>query len=169
MTIRPAAPTSLLLLLIGASPAFADSDTVLGHFNAWEAHKLERDNATTCYAISKPKSSSPKSAKRDPAYFLITNWSDRPSKTEPSIVAGYVYDEGSNVAVQVGKAKFSFFTKGDGAWLESEADERRLIAAMKKASAATVTGTSARGTKTTDRYSLAGLPRALDKIAKACK
>jgi hypothetical protein len=167
MPIRLAAAT--LCFCLTASAALAEADSVLGRYGDWEAHKLERDNATTCYAISKPKSSAPKSAKRDPAYFLITNWTDRDSKAEPSIVAGYAYDEGSTAAVQVGKSKFSFFTKGDGAWLASTADERRLIATMKKAKSATVTGISARGTKTTDRYSLRGLPRALDKIAQACK
>jgi hypothetical protein len=33
----------------------------------------------------------------------------------------------------------------------------------------TVAGTSARGTKTTDSYSLSGFGPALDKAAKACK
>jgi hypothetical protein len=171
MLIRLAFPSFFALLLIAGitAPAFAETDTLLSRNGDWEAHRLERDGKMTCYAIAKPNKSTPKFSKRDSAYFMITDWPDRDSKAEPSIVAGYAYREGSNVAVTVGKSKFSFFTKGDGAWLASEQDEKRLLSAMRKTGSVTVKGTSSRGTSTTDWYSLSGLSRALDKIAKACK
>jgi len=165
----PAALLAALLYSIPLSTAFAEDEALLGRFNGWEAHKLDRGGQTTCYAMAKPQKSTPKGLDRDPAYFMVTNWPDRDSRNEPSIVAGYTYRDGSNVAVTVGKTKFSFFTKGDGAWLASQADEKRLMAAMRKAGSIVVRGTSSRGTVTTDHYTLTGLTRALDKIAQACK
>jgi hypothetical protein len=160
----------LILLCLGlATPAFAEEDKLLGRSGSWEAHKLLRNNETTCYAIARPKSKLPKKLNRGETYFMVSLWPDRDKTNEPSIVAGYSYRDGSTAEVQLGKAKFAFFTKDDGAWLAETKDEVRLVAAMSKASAMVVKGTSARGTRTTDSYSLSGFRTALDKAAKACK
>jgi len=161
-----------LILTLGlalATPALAEEDQLLGRYGGWEAHKLDRDGQTTCYAIAKPKTKLPKKLNRDETYFMVSHWPARDKIAEPSIVAGYLYQEGSVADVTVGKTKFRFFTKGDGAWLQENEDEVRLVAAMKKGGSMVVKGTSARGTKTTDTYHLSGLPTALDKAAKACK
>jgi len=49
--------------------------------------------------------------------------------------------------------------------VEAQADEARLIDAMKAASQATVTGTSKRGTMTRDTYSARRASDALDKVS----
>ena len=45
----------------------------------------------------------------------------------------------------------------------------KLLAAMKRGNTMIVTGTSSRGTLTTDRYSLSGITAAIEAIGKACK
>jgi hypothetical protein len=158
------------LLCLGlASPAFAEEDKLLGRSGAWEAHKLLRDGETTCYAIARPKSSTPKKLKRDETYFMVSYWPTRDKAGEPSLVGGYSYDDGSTADVKLGKSTFRFFTKADGAWLAEAKEEVRLVGLMRKTKTMTVAGTSARGTKTTDSYSLSGFGPALDKAAKACK
>ena len=76
-------------------------------------------------------------AKRDPIYFLISDWPGRKAKAEPEVVPGYQYKDGSMVTVQVGSDKFELFTKNDGdsgaAWVQDAADEGRLIDAMRAA------------------------------------
>ena len=52
--------------------------------------------------------------------------------------------------------------------MEAQADEERLVNAMKTASEAVVTGTSKRGTVVRDTYSLSGFADALDKAQAAC-
>ena len=158
-----------LFALAAAPPALAEEDKLLGRYGVWEAHKLDRDGQTTCYAIAKPKTKLPKKLNRDATYFMVSHWPARDKTAEPSVVAGYLYQDGSTTDVTVGKSKFKFFTKGDGAWLEDNQDEVRLVAAMKKGGTMVVKGTSTRGTKTTDTYHLSGLATALDKAAKACK
>ncbi|HVX73439.1 MAG: invasion associated locus B family protein [Devosia sp.] len=56
----------------------------------------------------------------------------------------------------------------EAAWLASMDDEPGFVAALKKGSKLVVHGTSSRGTKTTDTYSLSGVTAAMDAIDKAC-
>ena len=155
-----------------APAAAASGPSPLGSFHDWSAYTRGTGDAKVCYALSEPKTKEPARAKRDPIYFLINEWPGRHSKDEAEIVPGYPYKDGSSVTVQVGKAKFSFFTKNEGsaggAWLLNPADQPKLIDAMRGGSNAIVTGTSKRGTQTRDTYSLAGMGDALAKIRQAC-
>ena len=44
-----------------------------------------------------------------------------------------------------------------------------MVDAMRKSADATVKGMSAKGTETTDTFSLKGLSQALDRLAQDCK
>jgi hypothetical protein len=161
-------------LMAGVSAAFAQAagPTLLGTSDAWEAYKTDdttNKRGAVCYAVTQPQTKEPAAAKRDPIYFLITTWPKAKIDSEPSVVIGYQFKEGAEATVQVGSDKFTFFTRADGAWMQSNADEKRLIAAMRGASEMTVKGISKRGTLTTDTYSLKGLSLALDKVAEGCK
>jgi len=166
--------TACLIAFAGlaAAPALADTPQSLGTFQNWSAYTTGTGDQKVCYALSQPKSTSPKKAKRDPIYLLISDWPGRRAKAEPEIVPGYKYKDGSVATLQVGPAKFPFFTKndsGDGsAWVEQQADEITIVNALQGAAQATVTGTSLHGTTTKDTYSLAGLADALAKAHGAC-
>lgn len=158
--------------VLAVLPAEADAPQKLGDFKSWTAYTSGAGDAKVCYALSSPKMSEPSKTKRDAIYFLINDWPGRKAKAEPEIVPGYEYKDKSTVAVVVGPDKFEFFTKNDGkaggAWVEQQADEVRLIDAMRRGAEVMVTGTSKRGTMTHDTYSLAGLSDALDKVHEAC-
>jgi hypothetical protein len=85
------------------------------------------------------------------------------------VIAGYRYKPQSDVTVKIDKKTFTLFTIEDRAYAESEEDDIRIIAAMKRGSKMTVVGTSSRGTKTTDTYSLLGFTKAKSVIDKTCK
>jgi hypothetical protein len=148
--------------------------TLLGVTKDWSAFTSGSGGSKICYTLSKPVSTDPKKAKRNPIYFIITDWPGRKPKTksEPEAVPGYLYKDGSTVSAQVGGSKFEMFAKNDAgagaAWVRERADEVRLIEAMKHGKQLVVTGTSQRGTVTRDTYSLAGLSDALQKIHDAC-
>lgn len=158
--------------LFAAVPAMADAPVKLGTFKNWSALTSGSGDTKVCYALSAPKMMEPTKVKRDPAYMLINDWPGRKAKSEPEIVPGYQYKDGSKVTVEIGEDKFEFFTKNDGgvggAWVEQQADETRLVDAMRRGAEVIVTGISKRGTMTRDTYSLAGLSDALDKIHEAC-
>ena len=180
MTLKP---RSLSCALAAAAAAFsvslavaraAEPATLLGVSKDWSAFTSGSGSSKICYTLSKPTATGPKTAKRDPIYFIITDWPGRKPKTksEPEAVPGYLYKEGATVSAQVGGAKFEMFAKNDAgagaAWVRERADEVRMIEAMKRAKQLVVTGTSLRGTVTHDTYSLAGLSDALTKIHDAC-
>ena len=161
-------------LLTGVAAAVAQpaGPTLLGTFDAWEAYKTDdttNKRGAVCYAVTQPQTKEPAAAKRDPIYFLITTWPKAKINNEPSVVIGYQFKPGAEATVQVGSDKFTFFTKADGAWMQSNTDEQRLITALRGNSEMTVKGISARGTLTTDTYSLKGISNALDKVTEGCK
>ena len=64
---------------------------------------------------------------------------------------------------------FKLEVKDNFAWLVSYDDEIKMIRAMKKSNKAKVIGTSSRGNKTTDTYSLMGFSKAYQQINEACQ
>ena len=158
--------------LMAASAAPAPNATLLGVAKDWSAYQAVTGGNKVCYALSKPRSTEPKKAARDPIYMLISDWPSRKVTGELEVVPGYAYKDGGSVIAQVGSLKTEFFTRNDGnsgsAWVKDPGDEAALLAAMRKGSTLTVSGELARGTKTRDTYSLSGISTMLDKVHDAC-
>lgn len=152
--------------VLAMGPALAADPKPLGTYKDWKAFSMRENNSTVCYVVSTPKDKNPKNVRRGDVFFVVTTWGQ--GKFEPSVITGYPYKKNSKSAVKVGSDKFELFTQGDGAWLYDAKEETRIIRAMKRGSSMIVTGTSQRGTLTTDRYSLSGVTAALDKAKKTC-
>lgn len=158
---------SVLALLV-AAPAFAEEPTSLGSFRSWNSYAYNESGKKVCFMATKPTKMLPAGATRGEVYAMITHRPAENSLSVVSLVAGYSYKSGSEVKVTIGNQKFSLFTDGDTAWARDDATDRKLVAALKSGASMTVEGTSARGTKTTDTYSLSGSGAALQAINKAC-
>lgn len=154
------------------TPAFADTANLLGVFGNWSAYSTGTGNTMTCYAMSEPRAVQPKKAKRAAIYLMVSDWPGRKVKGEPEIVPGYEYKESAPVTLAIGPDKFTFFARNEAkngtAWLQSLSDGQHLIDTMSKGVSAVAAGTSSRGTKTTDTYSLSGFNDALAKIHAVC-
>lgn len=154
------------------TPAFADAANLLGVFGNWSAYSTGSGSTMTCYAMSQPRAVQPKKTKRAAIYLMVSDWPGRKVKAEPEIVPGYEYKESAPVTLAVGPDKFTFFARNEAksgtAWLQSLNDGQRLIDTMSKGVSAVAAGTSSRGTKTTDTYSLSGFNDALNKIHAVC-
>jgi len=163
---------SIAACVVGGALA-GERPNLIGTFKDWHVYSAGKGKNRTCYALTAPKEMNPANVARDEVFFLISNWPASKTVNQPSIVPGYQYGANAKAQVQVGSDKFGFFTKNEGgqggAWMEAVADEKKLVAAMKRGSSMSVTGTSARGTLTTDDYSLAGFSAALDKLGTTCK
>jgi hypothetical protein len=160
----------MLAVLVGATAgAAAQSTTALGQFSRWTAYTYLAGGGKVCYVVTQPSESAPKGVNRDPVYVFITNRPKEGVRHEVSVITGYPYKEGSKTEVKIGSDSFVMFTKDDGAWMQNAAEESRLIASMKAGSDMIVSGTSRRGTVTTDTYSLAGVTAALKKIDGECQ
>ncbi|KCV82629.1 hypothetical protein ATO10_06791 [Actibacterium atlanticum] len=89
-------------------------------------------------------------------------------KGEVSFTGGYPFAPDSSVSLQIGDSKFDMFTDGEYAWAASATDDAKIIAAMKRGKDAVLTGRSARGTITKDKFSLLGFTAASEQAAKFC-
>ena len=156
-----------------AKPAVAGSaePTLIGQFGTWGAYSATPNGKKVCFALAKPSSSktNPPNRPRDPAYAFV---STRPAEkviNEVSVMIGYTLKPGSESTLEVGGAAYAMYTQGDGLWIKNAAEEERMVDAMRKAADVTVKGMSAKGTETTDTFSLKGLSQALDRLAQDCK
>jgi invasion protein IalB len=152
--------------MLATTPALAQEVKRLEQYRDWSVYAA--GNPKVCFAVSKPTSSSPKKAKRGPILFYISQWPDDKVVNEISIKMGYPFSEGAKATVTIGSAKFEMFTKDEGAFVEKPEEETKLVDAMKAGNSMKIAGTSARGTKTSDVYSLLGISDALARVVKEC-
>jgi len=145
--------------------------TLLGQFGDWGAYTATNGGKKVCYALAKPSSGAtqPANRPRDPAYVFISTRPSENVRNEISVVIGYPFKPDSDATVDIGSAKYTMYTKQDGAWIKNVAEEARMVDAMRRGSDMVVSGESGRGTKSTDRYTLKGLAQALDRVAQECK
>ena len=144
---------------------------LLGQYGDWGAYAAASGGGKVCYALATPSSTrtTPANRPRDPVYLFISTRPGENVHNEVSVIIGYQLKPDSEVNAEIGNNKFVMYTKADGAWLSNAAEEARMVETMRKGADIVITGTSARGTQSTDRYSLKGLSQALDRTAKECK
>ena len=154
-----------------AAVAGGAEPTLIGQFGTWGAYSATPNGKKVCFALAKPSSSktNPPNRPRDPAYAFVSTRPAEKVNNEVSVMIGYALKPGSESSVEVGGASFAMYTQGDGLWIKNAAEEERMVEAMRKSADLVVKGVSAKGTETTDTFSLKGLSQALDKIAQDCR
>jgi hypothetical protein len=154
-----------------AAVAGAAEPTLIGQFGTWGAYTATPNGKKVCFALAKPSSSktNPPNRPRDPAYAFVSTRPAEKVTNEVSVMIGYALKPGSESTLEVGGASYAMYTQGDGLWIKNAAEEERMVDAMRKAADVTVKGMSAKGTETTDTFSLKGLSQALDRLAQDCK
>ncbi len=165
--MRRTVRAACLATALCCTPVLADDATLLQKFEDWSAFSAT-GTPKVCFAVARPKTMTPKTAKRGPVFFYISQWPADQVAGEVSVKMGYPFKPGATATVSVGTQKFPLFTKDEGAFIEKVEAEKGLIEALKKGTTMKIDGKSARGTATTDVYSLEGLGDALDRIAKEC-
>lgn len=139
-----------------------------GRFGDWIVHQNASGGPKTCFAASVPKTKEPAGANRAKIVFYVSAWPKEGIKSEISVKLGYKIKPDGPIKVTVGTDSFSLFAQEDRAYVADATDELKLIEAMRKGQKVIVQATSARGTQTTDTYSLQGLGQALQAVATAC-
>jgi len=170
---KPAAPRPAAAAAPAAVPSVpgAPQPTLLGQYGDWGAYTATPAGKKVCFALAKPANSStlPPNRPRDPTYIFISSRPAEKVKDEVSIIFGYGLKPNADANIEVAGASYVMYTQADGAWVKNAAEETRLVEAMRKGLDLTVKGTSAKGTASTDVYSLKGLPQALDRVGQECR
>jgi invasion associated locus B (IalB) protein len=161
---KPAEPAT-------AAAAGGAEPTLIGQYGTWGAYTAMPNGRKVCFALAKPSSSktNPPNRPRDPAYAFVSTRPAEKVVNEVSIMIGYALKPGSESSLEVGGSAYAMYTQGDGLWIKNAAEEEQMVNAMRKSADVTVKGISAKGTETTDTFSLKGLSQALDRLAQDCK
>ena len=152
-----------------ANSASAERREILGSFRDWDAVLIERDNGEKhCMMISIPKDSQPSNVTHGEVYMTITHRPRRQVRDQINFVAGYDLRVGSEARATISSRSYDMFTEGRDAWHYTQGDDTQMTASMKRGNTLIMRATSARGTGTTYRFSLAGFTAAYNAISAAC-
>lgn len=146
-----------------------DTTERIDDFGQWSAYRTQEGGNPVCYMASEPTAAKGKYTKRGDIFALVSHRPAEDRRDEVSFMAGYPIKTGSAVEVKIGKNRFQLrVVDNEGAWTESPEQDKALVRAMIRGSTMTVVGTSARGTRTTDTYSLSGFTKAYQAITNGC-
>jgi len=159
---------AIFVLLAAPQPAAANAPTLIGNYSDWSAYSFTEDGNKVCYMASQPTKAEGNYTRRGDIFALITHRPAESTRNVFSYITGYAYQSGSDVTVNIDGRRFSLFTQDETAWAPDAAMDNSLAQAIRSGRQMVVTGTSARGTKTTDTFSLRGSAAAHDAITKEC-
>ena len=153
-------------MIITATPISAKMKVISKHGN-WNALTEKQKGKLICSIGSEPIKKTGKYKKRDRTYILVTH---RPSsKNVISVLAGYTFKKSSEASIKIGNKETKLFTNLGHAFAYDSKDDDNLVKSMIKGTTMIFKGTSSRGTKTIDTYSLSGFSAAYKVINTACK
>jgi hypothetical protein len=140
---------------------------LLGSFGDWNAFSVQ---GKTCYALGSPKERQPKAKLKDSqAYVFISTRPGEGVKNEVAVNLGYPTKDNGSAVADVDGDTFDLVTKGNNAWVKNTAKEKEFVETLKSGSKLVVKASSAKGSATTDTYSLKGLSEALARVQQECK
>ena len=161
----------LLLLFIFTmltSTVVQSEPRAFGTHRDWVSYVFDNAEGKVCYIASEPLESEPVLEGRTETWVTVTHRPAADIKNEVGVIAGYVYQTGTQVNVIIDTEKFEMFTFEDGAWLRTMKEEVTVVEAMKRGRRMTVVGYSNTGVTTTDKFSLLGFTAAHRAISKEC-
>jgi hypothetical protein len=153
-TGRAAAALVVVLGFCGA--AQAQSVRLIGDYRDWSAYSASEGAGALCFAMSKPTQVTPIPDGYTAGYLYLTNRPGEGIRNEFNLVAGFNFAPDSQATVTVSGQSFELFTENDAAWLLDPARGDSLATAIRAGSTLTVDGTSDRGIRVTQVFSLSG-------------
>ncbi len=161
---------AVLSAMTAAPGAQAADPRLIAQHDKWGSYVIGDRHDKVCYMASHPDTQEGdlKGKNRGDVYALVTHRPGDGTRNVFSYVAGYSYKDGSDATASIDGKTFTLFTRDDSAWARTTDDDNAIAAALRKGSKLTVTGVSARGTKTTDTLSLKGTGAAYADISREC-
>ena len=132
------------------------------------------DDPTQCWVVSAPqqirntRDGREVQARRGDIRLFVSFWPGQDRGGEVSVTGGYPYRDDSTVTLSVGTDTFELVTDGEFAWAASPDEDAAVAAALRRGAEAKVSGTSSRGTRTEDTFSLMGFTAALEDAEGRC-
>lgn len=160
--------TTLAVLTGLSTPAAAQSVKLIGEFRSWSAYSATDSVGPVCFAMTRPSDTAPVPDGFTAAYLYLTNRPSESVRNEMNLVAGFAFAPDTAATASVGTQVFELFTQGDAAWLKNPAESETLAAALRAGSSVVVEGTSDKGIKIVQTFSLSGATAASRAIEGGC-
>ena len=164
------------VLAASAAPLAAQELAMVDSETDWSVYVAE--SPKECFIVSKPTDWSAQrdgqavTVRRGDIRFYISIIPGEEIVSEPSFLAGYPLKQDAPVEMRVKDTTINLYPNAEinaeYAWPRPDEDAN-LITAMRGGSEATIIGTSARGTVTTDVFSLIGFTAAYEKAQEMCQ
>ena len=145
-----------LLIALSATPAVAQSVQALGDFRDWAAYSAADGAGQVCFAMSKPTDVSPPPDGYTQAYLYLTHRPAEGVTNELNLVAGFNFAPDQPATLTVGGKSFDLFTQKDAAWLLNPSENDNLAGALRAGSTVVIEGTSDKGIRIVETFSLSG-------------
>lgn len=168
VTAAFAALSGLAATFAGAA-AFAQQPEAKATFRDWSVFVRDVNGDRICFAATEASDKSPKSVKHGDVFFIVATWKSGAAKEQPSLMTGYEINGKPEPEVRIGSDKWSMYSSENEAFIESAAEENRLVAAMRRGADMRINAVSQRGTATNYVISLRGVSAALDRAKEECR
>lgn len=170
MRIKSGLLTGLVVAfaLATVGPSLAQSVQVLGDYRDWSAYTASESSGRLCFSLSKPTSTEPEPEGYGDAYLYLSTRVSDGIRDEFNLIAGYEFAPDSTAQLEVGGQVYELFTQADGAWLQDASLGQNLAGNMRAGTTLQITGTSARGIRVVQTFSLSGATAASRAVQQAC-
>ena len=169
MIVRISILAAIAATLFSSLPAQAQL-VQLDTYKDWTVYRQDSQAGRVCFISSTPKKlrGDYNRDNRGETRVFVTHGPGKAERDVVSVKAGYVYKRQSEVEFAIDGNKTTLFTLEGRAWAAGPDEDQKLISRMKRGTKLVVTGTSSRGNKTIDEYSLSGFTKAKGQMDKLC-
>lgn len=156
MPFRRLAAIAALAVPMLAGTAHAQAVKLIGEFRDWTAYSATESTGPVCFALSKPTEVTPSPDDFTEAWLYLTNRPNESVRNELNLVAGFTFAPDTPATASVGGETFQLFTDKDAAWLLDPSQNDNLAGALRAGSSVVIEGTSDKGIRITETFSLSG-------------
>ena len=153
---------------IGTGPALAQSVKQIGTFHEWSAYSASEGTDAICFAMAKPDDVTPSPDDYPQGYLYLSRRPSQNISDEINLVAGFTFQPDSTVTLNVAGQNYQLFTQNDAAWLQDPTQNDNLAGMMRAGTSVVIEGTSAKGIKVKETFSLSGATAASKAVSTGC-
>jgi hypothetical protein len=157
-----------VIATLATTATLAQSVRLIGEYRDWTAYSATEGAGNICFALSKPQDVSPTPDGYTEAYLYLTHRPAESVSNELNLVAGFNFAPDTPATVSVSGQSFELFTEKDAAWLLDPAQNNDLAGVMRAGTTLVIEGTSDKGIKITETFSLSGATAASKAIDGQC-
>ena len=155
-------------MILSTLPTASAAPSVVRQYSDWVVITDDIGGERLCYAATQATDKAPRSSDHGDVWFYVSNWQSGKARNQPSLKVGYELRGDLPGKAKIGRSDWNLFGVGREAFAQ-DSEDAQLVRQLKRGSELRVEATSARNTRVTYHFSLAGSSAAIDRAASACR